>query len=470
MLKGATGWQYRPFIPESRAGEKGMPYICRLAPFETGIEVEVLGEGTHALHIRAKDTQGPWQGIEMAGPTAVIDGLEPDTDYELFAACANDAGRRGRLRYARTGFYPDRVVNYLHPQDENYAFSGRCLCSPTLTRASSGRGASGAIIAGMDVFEGGGPQNLTLLFRSEDGGKTWRYLCDLFPAYWGALFTHRGVLYLLGTSTENGHVLIGASHDEGRTWTKPVLLFAGGSCRTCGFQRQPLPIITHNGMIITSIDYGAWSSPKKYGAATLFAPEDADLLDAKNWTISGVTHYDPGWPGSPKGGNISLLEGSIYQAGDGRLVNLLRMEISQSSPSHGRACLLELDPGNLAAAPKFLRVIDMPTGANSRTHVLRDPVGGKYWGIGNLVTDPDTPRMRSVMALTASGDGYDWRVAKILLDYRHLNPKEVGFQYASFIFDGDDILYVTRTAFHGARNFHDANCQTFGIVRKFRTL
>jgi len=459
MLKGITGWQYRPFLPENRADEKGKPYICRLAPFETGVEAEVLGEA-HALHIRVKDSQEPWRVIGMTGPAAVIDGLQPDTDYELYAVPG------GRLRYARTGFYPDSLINYLHPEDDSYSFSGRYLCSPTLARVPSG-----ALVAAMDVFESDGPQDLTLLLRSEDGGKTWRYMCDLFPAYWGTLLMRRGTLYCLATSTENGHVLIGASYDEGFTWTKPVLLFAGGcGKRSCGFQRQPMPIITHNGNIVTSVDYGSWSSPTKYGVATMFAPEDADLLDPGSWTVSDITYYDKNWPGSPQGGSITLLEGSVYAAGDGRLVNLLRMEIAQSSPNHGKACLLELDPDNLVCAPKFLKIIDMPTGANSRTHVLQDPVGGKYWGIGNLVTNPETPRMRSILALTVSGDGYDWRTAKILLDYSDRDPSEIGFQYTSFIFDGDDILYLSRTAFNGAHNFHDANCQTFGVVKNFRAL
>jgi len=458
MTRGIAGWQYRPFLPEDRAGERGKPYICRLAPLETGVEAEVLGEA-RALHIRVRDSREPWRILEMAGVTAVINGLQPDTEYELFAAPG------GRLRYVRTGFYPDRIVNYLHPEDGQYAFSGRYLCSPTLARVPSG-----ALIAGMDVFQGGGPQNLTLLFRSEDEGKTWRYMCDLFPAYWGALFTHRGALYLLGTSTENGHVLIGASYDEGFTWTRPMLLFPGGDARSRGFQRQPLPIIVHEGRIITSIDYGAWCSPRKYGTATLFAPEDADLLDPASWTISDITYYDRDWPGSPAGGDITLLEGSVYAAANGRLVNLLRMQMHQCVPSYGKACLLALDPDNLGAAPKFLKIIDMPTGANSRTHILRDPVGGRYWGIGNLVTDPATPRMRSVLALTVSDDGYDWRVAKLLLDFRDRDPEKIGFQYTSFIFDGEDILYLSRTAFNHANNFHDANCQTFGRVRNFRGL
>ncbi|MDR2686546.1 MAG: glycoside hydrolase [Oscillospiraceae bacterium] len=463
MLKGVTGWHYRPFLPPDRAGEKGNPYICRLAPSETGVEVEALEPGA-ALHIRKKDTREPWRIVPMEGCTTAVGGLSPDTDYELFAQRAD--GARGRLRYARTGFYPDRVVNYLHPQDGSYAFSGKYLCSPALARAPSG-----ALIAGMDIFEGGGPQDLTLLFRSEDNGRTWRYLCDLFPAYWGSLFVHRGVLYNLCTHTENGHVLIGASYDEGFTWTRPSLLFAGGNGpRACGFQRQPMPIVAHGGRIVTSIDCGAWSAPTKYGAATLFAPEDADLLDPASWTVSDITYYGRDWPGSPAGGGITLLEGSVFEAGDGRLVNLLRMEMHQCAPSYGKACLLELDPDDLGAAPSFLNIIDMPTGANSRTHILRDPAGGKYWGIGNLVTNPAAPRMRSVLALTVSDDGYGWRTAKILLDYSDRNPAEVGFQYTSFIFDGDDILYLSRTAFNGAHNFHDANCQTFGVVKGFRKL
>jgi len=469
MLKGVTGWHYRPFLPEDRSDEKNKPYICRLAPFETGTEAEILDNGAaaeHVLYIRVKGSADPWRAVEVDGKTVVIDGLRPDTDYELYAARADDPDARSRLRFVRTGFYPDRIVNYVHPQDDIYAFSGRYLCSPTLVRVPSG-----TLVAAMDLFEGDGPQNLEILFRSGDNGKTWCYLCDLFPAYWGALFMHRGVLYLLGTNTENGHVLIGASYDEGLSWTKPSLLFAGGNTnRSCGFQRQPMPVTVHSGKILTSIDYGSWKSPKKYGVATMFAPENADLLDPASWTVSDITYFDPGWQGAPRGGSVSMLEGSVYAAGDGRLVNLLRMQMRDAEPSYGKACLLELDPERLDAAPRFLQIIDMPTGANSRTHVLRDSVGGKYWGVGNLVTDPATPNMRTVLALTVSDDGYDWRVAKILLDYSDLNPNKVGFQYASFIFDGDDLLYLSRTAFNRAHNFHDANCQTFGVVKGFRVL
>lgn len=454
-----------------RSEERTRPSICRLAPFETGTEVEVVDDDAsdvdHIVMIRlAGAGDSPWVTVGVDGRTAVVSDLSPESEYELFAARVSDPNQRSRTRLIRTGTYPDRVVNYVHPRDDAYAFSGRYPSSPTLVRTPAG-----TLLAAMDIFESGGPQNLTLLFRSEDDGRTWNYACDLFPAYWGALFVHRRVVYFLGTNTENGHVLIGASHDDGRTWTKPTVLFVGGGGReTCGYQRQPMPIIEYNGSLVTSIDYGSWTSPNRYGVGTLSVDAAADLLEPTNWTVSDLTYFDRDWPGSPAGGSVSILEGSVYLAADGRLLNLLRIDIRDAVPAHSRACLLELDPKNLEAAPRFLKIIDMPTGSNCRTHVLKDDKTATYWAIGNLVTDNATPRMRNVLGLCSSDDGYEWRVAKVLLDHRHLNPTEVGFQYTSFIIDGDDILYLTRTAINGAHNFHDGNCQTFGLVPSFRNL
>ncbi len=45
----------------------------------------------------------------------------------------------------------------------------------------------------------------------------------------------------------------------------------------------------------------------------------------------------------------------------------------------------------------------------------------------------------------------------------------VGFQYADWQFDGDDLVAVVRTAW-GAGNYHDANFITFHRVKNFRTL
>ena len=43
-------------------------------------------------------------------------------------------------------------------------------------------------------------------------------------------------------------------------------------------------------------------------------------------------------------------------------------------------------------------------------------------------------------------------------------------QYVDWQFDGDDLIYVARTASRGARNFHDSNRVLFGRERGFRSL
>jgi hypothetical protein len=54
--------------------------------------------------------------------------LETEREYEFFVEADN--GEKSRVRLARTGKSVGTVINYLHPDDEAYAFSGRYLCSP----------------------------------------------------------------------------------------------------------------------------------------------------------------------------------------------------------------------------------------------------------------------------------------------------------------------------------------------------
>lgn len=53
-----------------------------------------------------------------------------------------------------------------------------------------------------------------------------------------------------------------------------------------------------------------------------------------------------------------------------------------------------------------------------------------------------------------------------------LPPEEsvryTGFQYADWEFDGDDLIYLVRMSYRGARNYHDSNRITFHRERNFR--
>ncbi|MBQ1955293.1 MAG: exo-alpha-sialidase, partial [Clostridia bacterium] len=77
---------------------------------------------------------------------------------------------------------------------------------------------------------------------------------------------------------------------------------------------------------------------------------------------------------------------------------------------------------------------------------------------------------RNLLSLVSSTDLVSWELVCDLLDYRDADPKYVGFQYVDFFFEGEDLLWLCRTAINGARNFHDANCQTFHRIENYKEL
>lgn len=160
----------------------GRPYVCRVAPSETSVRLEWLetGEGKTYTVFFAKRGEALMPVMETNEAYADVCGLERDTDYEFQVT---DGESQSRARLARTQTAVGTVVNYLHPDDEAYAFSGRYLCSPSMVRLPGG-----ALLASMDLFAPNAPQNLTLIFRSDDDGVTWHYVSELMPCFWGRMF------------------------------------------------------------------------------------------------------------------------------------------------------------------------------------------------------------------------------------------------------------------------------------------
>jgi hypothetical protein len=74
---------------------------------------------------------------------------------------------------------------------------------------------------------------------------------------------------------------------------------------------------------------------------------------------------------------------------------------------------------------------------------------------------------RNTLALVSSEDLRKWQVRAVVLE--HPDVSHHGFQYVDWLFDGDDLIAVSRTAFGDAHNCHDANYLTFHRIRDYRT-
>lgn len=401
--------------------------------------------------------------------SVVFSGLDNGVDYEISIRAVEQGNPQEKLvsvkRLARPGIVPGTVVNYIHPEDDAYGFSGRSPASPSIIRLPSGK-----LLASHDVYWGKCGQNLSMIFSSEDEGRSWEFVTYLYPCFWGKLFLVNDALYMLGTSTEYGALLIGRSDDEGKTWSAPVVLIEGGSREEGGPHKAPVPVVVYRDRIWTAIEHGSWQLGG-HDTGVISAPVNADLLDASNWTVTPFLKYDANWPGTVQGvKSPSLLEGNVVVTPEGKLVNLLRYHTFECEPDYGRAIYLHIDDEHPEAPLTFGKVIDFH-GNMSKFTILYDEKSQMYWSLVNRVTLPNV-RQRNILTLVCSRDLEHWQIVRDVLDYQHNgwpeDDKQVGFQYVDWIFDGDDMLFLSRTALNGAHNYHNANYITFHRIENFR--
>lgn len=464
-MRGQSAWNYHPYSLLNDLPRRSLPFVCRLAPEEHGIAFEWIDagfSGPHRAFCRVWGASGPWKELALETPCASFGGLESGREYELFVSRTGESGRSASRRFF-TGPAVGTVVNYLHPADPLYDFSGRSLCSPSLVKLPSGR-----LVASMDVFSTGQPQNLTLLFFSDDGGVSWRYLNDLLPCFWGKLFVFHGDLFLLANTTEYGSLVIGRSSDEGKTWSAPVLLFPGGGISGQGPHRAPMPVAEHRGRLFTGVDYGSWAAGG-FGSGLLSVRTDSDLMDPESWSYTEPLRWNPAWPGAPRGRTVGALEGNAVPGPDGEIYEVLRFQAQGCEPAFGKALVLRGTCADPDAPLSFAWFADFNGGSNSKFDLQYDPQSGAYWAIADEIVQEEHAGARTVLSLFVSRDLKTFKAVKRLIDRRYEDPSCVGFQYVSFLIDGDDILFLCRSAFNRSKNFHDANYSTFHRIPSFRS-
>lgn len=457
-MKGYSYWSYSPYRPPFF--EVGDIYICRIAPDSNSIHFEWLGDsGKYEIFCRKRGSSD----FALFGKTEKcefdITSLEKDTDYEFYVSCTTG---KSRTRLARTGDPIGTVVNYLHPDDKAYSFSGGYLCSPSLVRHPDG-----FLLASMDVYNLGTPQNLTLIFRSDDDGKSWHYVSELMPSFWGKMFIHKGELYMLSCSTEYGDLLIGKSTDGGKTFCAPVTLLRGSNAKggNDGVHKNPQNIYIHDGRLYETLEWGSWSN-KEYGHAAMVMSCDINdnLLVPENWSFSYPVQFDHFAPEiSNLQKPVMTMEGTLTQAPDGKLLNIMRFG------KRGYNLAYEVNTKDHEAPLKYHSVKKIGV-AYSKFMIKHDSITNKYYTIASKLFDGCPDYARNYLVLMSSPDLESWKIEKELFDYRHMDPEKVGLQYVDFSFDGDDIIYLCRTAINNAATFHDSNYSTFHRIKNFRKL
>ena len=458
-MRGQSTWSYRPYCPPMT--DVGDIYVCRVTPSTDSIHCEWLGLGAAQYDVYYRQ-RGEGDFVLFGAviePQCDITGLATDTDYEFYVQAGD---KTSRVRLARCGESIGTVVNYLHPDDEVYAFSGNCLCSPSMVRHPDGY-----LLSSMDVYGSSTPQNLTLIFRSDDEGATWHYVCELMPCFWGKLYIHKGDVYMVGCSTEYGDLLIGKSTDGGNTFGAPTVLLRGSGGKECraGVHKNPQNSMVHNGRLYLSVEWGNWNGNDYFFAPMVMSCAlDDDMLVAENWSFTEPQQLAAetlAWV--PK--KFSLIEGTLVMAPDGTMLNVMRFGMARC-----KAMALRVDLDDPEAPLVYDRLLDFP-GNKSKFMIRYDEASRRYYSICCYIYDWENNNgARNLLTLVASDDLVHWEVVSTLYDYRDRDAFELGLQYVCFMFDGDDIIYLCRTAMNGANNFHDANYQTFHRIKDFRNL
>lgn len=329
---------------------------------------------------------------------------------------------------------------------------------------------SGEYVASHDFFGPKSTKDTTVVFASADKGKTWAKRATITGQWWSTLFVHAGALYLMGTSKEYGDCVIRKSGDGGETWTEPKdkdsgLLIAGK------YHCAPVPVLVHGGRLWRGMEEYRGPTWGTFSAFVMSAPTDADLLKASSWTSSNRLEAAGTWMDEKVS---SVLEGNAVLTPKGEVVDVLR--VHQPKYVETAAVMrVSKDGTKLEFDPKT-DLVYLPGGSKKFT-IRYDDKTKRYWALANHVpkeyrlSERRPDQTRNTLALISSADLKAWEVKKDLL--KDLDPATVGFQYADWLFDGDDIIAAVRTAFPEAddtkaHTAHDANWLTFHRFEGFR--
>ena len=361
---------------------------------------------------------------------------------------------------------PGVVVSHISKETGKYIGSpGMCVLP------------DGSYLASHDEF---GPKSSefrsaqTRIFLSKDRGGSWIQIATIDGQFWSNLFVHNGIVYVMGPNKHHGNFNIRRSDDGGYTWTIPYHS-KNGLILPGEYHTAQMPMVIHNGRIWRALEYATAPTTKwgqRYSAMMISAPVNSDLLNADNWSKTNYLMYDSTYL---NGAFNAWLEGNAVVGPKGEMFDILRVDAPSREDEYAAIVKISKN-GKKATFDPETGFIKLPGGSKKFT-IRYDEKSQRYWMLSNYVKPEfrgkgNPAGVRNTQALCSSIDLQNWTVHKIVLE--HPDVKYHGFQYVEWLFEGDDIIFLSRTAFDdetgGARNNHDANFLTFHRIKDFRKL
>ena len=267
------------------------------------------------------------------------------------------------------------------------------------------------------------------LWISRDKGNTWSQLSkSKLGVLHASIFYHKGALYALGDVNE-GYGGIVKSKDGGKTWSDAVKL-------NFKVRNSPSHVIVSNGRL-----WLAMESP----VSAISASISSDLMNPDNWVIAKRKD-------SMRTGNEADM--IITRDGEPLILPKGSKKIRVLSPAE---TIVQDEVDNFKLV-----------GSGSKYSAVYDPISDKYWALTSY--SPMEGNVRTGIVLSSSSDLKTFTVERQVIQGRSNNFH--GFNYPFMQIDGNDIVFVLRTAWENemgqAQRWHDGNMLTFHRIRNFR--
>ncbi|WP_445733032.1 sialidase family protein [Mariniflexile sp.] len=274
-------------------------------------------------------------------------------------------------------------------------------------------------------------------YVSSDKGATWTQISTSYAIEHASSFYHDGAIYIIGdeAGNNNGRGAINKSTDGGYTWSTPTILLDN-------FRNSPSHVEIAQDRIWIAYE----NLPNPHTVNFLSASVNSDLMDANNWVTT--TRQDARGTGN---------ETDMVLGRNGWPIAMPKVGPAVRALSAAQAISESNDTFTLP-------------GSGSKYTAKYDPVSDKYWALTSIGDLTATNRVG--ITLYSSTDLKTWKKEKLVLEGK--SSWMHGFNYPSMQFDGDDIIFVLRTAWENergqAQRWHDADMFTFHRVRNFRDI